>query len=116
MCGNVATSPGASSGIGAVVALEIASKAAIESGMKSLAMHFAPHGVTCNCVVPGLIAKDAGTADAIPDTERLAANSRIPLGRPGRPAEVAAAVAFLPSGPAGYIAGQSLHVNNGLVI
>lgn len=93
-----------------------ASKAAVEAGVKSLAMHFAPHGVTVNCVVPGLIAKDAGTADAIPDTEMLAANSRIPLGRPGHPAEVAAAVTFLLSGPAGYITGQSLHVNGGLVI
>lgn len=92
-----------------------ASKGALETAVRSLALCFAPFGVTVNCVVPGFIEKDYGTGDSVSEDELRQARERIPLGRLGKPEEVAAAINFLLSAEASYITGQSLHINGGLI-
>jgi 3-oxoacyl-[acyl-carrier protein] reductase len=99
-----------------VFAASAAAKAAVEALVRVLAIELAPSGVTVNAVVPGFIRKDPGAHAAI-DPERLRQQvASVPLGRVGLPDEVAAAIAFLVSPAAGYITGQALHVNGGLVI
>jgi NAD(P)-dependent dehydrogenase (short-subunit alcohol dehydrogenase family) len=93
-----------------------AAKAAVEALVRALVIELAPSGVTVNSVVPGFIRKDAGAHAAL-DPEAFAAQlEKIPLGRLGLPKDVAEAVAFLASAGAGYITGQALHVDGGLVI
>lgn len=94
--------------------LSAASKGGLETMVRSLALTFARHEVTVNCVAPGYIRKDAGTRDGLDDAELDKLASRIPLGRIGEPEDVAAAVAFLLSAEARYITGQTIHVNGGL--
>jgi 3-oxoacyl-[acyl-carrier protein] reductase len=92
----------------------VASKAAIEAAVKSLALAFAGAGISVNCVIPGYIAKDAGVRGNI-DPARLAEiATRIPAGRLGEPDEVAAMIAFLAGPDAAYVTGQAIHVNGGL--
>jgi 3-oxoacyl-[acyl-carrier protein] reductase len=89
-----------------------ASKAGLIGFCKSLAKEVASRNVTVNVVAPGLIDTDmtrALTADAQQDWA-----AQIPLGRPGRPEDVAAAVCFLASDEASYITGQVLAVNGGM--
>jgi 3-oxoacyl-[acyl-carrier protein] reductase len=89
-----------------------ASKAGLIGFCKSLAKEVASRNVTVNVVAPGLIDTDmtrAITADAQQDWA-----AQIPMGRPGQPAEVAAAVCFLASDEASYITGQVLAVNGGM--
>lgn len=89
-----------------------ASKAGLIGFCKSLAREVASRNVTVNVVAPGLIDTDmtrAITADVQKDW-----TSQIPLGRPGSPADVAAAVCFLASDEASYITGQVLGVNGGM--
>ena len=93
-----------------------AAKAGLEALVRALAVELGPSGVTVNAVVPGFIRKDDGAHRAIDPSALSAQIARIPLGRVGLPADVAAAVAFLASPGAGYITGQTLHVNGGLVI
>ncbi|MBP0443183.1 SDR family oxidoreductase [Roseomonas sp. SSH11] len=92
-----------------------AAKAGVEALVRSLSIEWAPH-VTVNAVVPGFTQKDAGTHVALEAPAWEAILSRIPLARLGKPADVAAAVAFLASPGAAYITGQSLHVSGGVVI
>lgn len=93
-----------------------AAKAAVEALVRALAIELAPSGVTVNSVVPGFIRKDAGAHAAIDPAAFAAQLAKIPLRRLGLPQDVAEAVAFLASAGAGYITGQALHVDGGLVI
>jgi 3-oxoacyl-[acyl-carrier protein] reductase len=91
-----------------------AAKAGIEAFARAMAVDLAPSGGTANCVAPGLIEKDP-EAHAALSRDRIAEMSRlVPLGRYGRTAEVAAVIAFLCSPEAGYVTGQTIHVNGGL--
>jgi 3-oxoacyl-[acyl-carrier protein] reductase len=89
-----------------------ASKAGLIGFCKSLAKEVASRNVTVNVVAPGLIDTDM-TRALTADTQRDWAE-QIPLGRPGRPEDVAAAVCFLASDEASYITGQVLAVNGGM--
>jgi NAD(P)-dependent dehydrogenase (short-subunit alcohol dehydrogenase family) len=93
-----------------------AAKAGLEALVRVLAVELGQAGVTVNAVAPGFIRKDAGAHRAIDPAALAAQTARIPLGRIGLPDDVAAAVAFLASPAAGYITGQCLHVDGGLVI
>jgi NAD(P)-dependent dehydrogenase (short-subunit alcohol dehydrogenase family) len=93
-----------------------AAKAALEALVRALAVELAPRGVTVNAVVPGFIRKDSGAHRAFDPAVLATQLARIPLGRVGLPEDVAAAVAFLASPAAGYITGQALHVDGGLVV
>lgn len=92
-----------------------AAKAGIEALARSLAIEIASSGSTVNCVSPGFTRKDAAGHSAFSPEQWRAVVENIPLGRLGTPDDVAAAVAFLASPAAGYITGQVLHVNGGLV-
>lgn len=90
-------------------------KAALEALTRATAVQLAPHGVTVNCVVPGLIEKQAGTEQFLSAQEWQELRQKIPLGRIGRPKEVADVIAFLCSVEASYVTGQTIHVNGGLI-
>lgn len=92
-----------------------AAKAGMEALARTLAIEIAASGSTVNCVAPGFTRKDAAGHSAFTPEQWRAVVENIPLGRLGTPDDVAAAVAFLASPAAGYITGQVLHVNGGLV-
>ncbi len=87
-------------------------KAGMMGFTKSLAREVGSRGITVNCVAPGFIDTDM-TRD-LPDQQRNALLAGIPLGRLGQPEEIARSVVFLASDPAGYITGETLHVNGGM--
>jgi len=91
-----------------------AAKLGMEGLAKALAAQLAPTGATVNCVVPGYIQKDPGVKAALDDQGRERARGRVPLGRLGRPDEVAALIALLIGPDGAYITGQSLNVDGGL--
>lgn len=91
-------------------------KAALESQIRLLAHHLAPRCITCNAVVPGLIAKPAGAPSALDPQEWQDLRAAIPMQRLGQPGEVADLIGFLLSPKAGYITGQSIHVDGGLML
>lgn len=91
-----------------------ASKAGMIGFTKSLAQEVASRGVTANCVAPGFIASPM--TDALTEDQKAAILSRIPAGDLGSGADIAAAVVYLASDQAGYVTGQTLHVNGGMAM
>jgi 3-oxoacyl-[acyl-carrier protein] reductase len=93
-----------------------ANYAAAKAGMigftKSLAREVGSRGITVNVVAPGFIVTDM--TDSLGDAARTALLGQVPLGRLGSPEDIAHAVAFLASPQAGYITGETLHVNGGM--
>jgi 3-oxoacyl-[acyl-carrier protein] reductase len=93
----------------------VAAKAGVIGLTKTLAKEYASRGITVNAVSPGYIDTDM-TATELPADRREALMKEIPLGRVGKPEDIAAAVAFLASPAAAYITGQVLRVNGGLLM
>jgi 3-oxoacyl-[acyl-carrier protein] reductase len=91
-----------------------ASKAGLIGFTKSVAKEYASRGILANCVAPGFIETDMTAA--LPDEARATLLQDIALGRLGRPEDVAGAVLFLASDLAGYMTGQVLVVDGGMVI
>jgi 3-oxoacyl-[acyl-carrier protein] reductase len=89
-----------------------AAKAGMVGFSKSLAREVGSRGITVNCVAPGFI--DTPMTQALDDRQRTALTERIPAGRLGSGADVAAAVIYLASDEAAYVTGQTLHVNGGM--
>ncbi len=93
-----------------------AAKAGIEAMARAFAVQMARFGVTVNCVAPGFVEKDSGSHTAIAPERRAALESVVPIGRFGKPAEIAAMIAFL-CGPNGaYVTGQTIHVDGGVTL
>jgi 3-oxoacyl-[acyl-carrier protein] reductase len=91
----------------------VAAKAGVIGLTKTLAREYASRGITVNAVSPGYIDTDM-TASQLPEDRRGELLKSIPLGRVGKPEDVAAAVVFLASPAAAYVTGQVLRVNGGL--
>jgi 3-oxoacyl-[acyl-carrier protein] reductase len=89
-----------------------AAKAGLLGFTKSLAKEIASRGITVNAVAPGFI--DTDMTRALSAEQRTALAAQVPAGRLGSPADIAAAVLFLCSPGAGYITGETLHVNGGM--
>ncbi len=89
-----------------------AAKAGVAGMSRALAQELGSRNVTVNCVAPGFI--DTDMTKALADPQREALLSKIPLGRLGTPAEIAATVAFLASDGASYITGNTINVNGGM--
>ena len=91
-----------------------ASKAGLVGMSKALAQEVASRGITVNCIAPGFIASPM--TDQLPDVQKESLLGRIPLGKLGSGADVAAGVVYLASREAGYVTGQTLHVNGGMAM
>lgn len=91
-----------------------AAKAGLAGLTKALAQEVASRGITVNLVAPGFI--DTAMTEALPEAQRQALAGKIPLGRLGRPEDVAAAVAYLAADEAGWVTGATLHVNGGMAM
>src|SRR5690606_23988108 len=92
------------------------SKAGLVAMVKGLALEVAAEGITVNCVVPGLIEKDAGTSDGIDEATAARVREHIPMRRMGRSEEVAATIEFLLSPGAAYITGETIAVGGGIMM
>jgi 3-oxoacyl-[acyl-carrier protein] reductase len=91
-----------------------ASKAGMIGMTKALAAEVASRSITVNCVAPGFIATPM--TDALTDAQKAQLLQRVPMGRLGESADVAAAVVYLASPEATYVTGQTLHVNGGMAM
>jgi 3-oxoacyl-[acyl-carrier protein] reductase len=91
-----------------------AAKAGLIGMTKALAAEVASRNITVNTVAPGFIA--TAMTDALTEEQRAAILPRVPAGKLGDPRDVAAAVAYLASEEAGYVTGQTLHVNGGMAM
>lgn len=89
-----------------------AAKAGVAGFSRSLAHELGSRGITANVVAPGFVETDMTAA--LDDAQREKMSSGIPLGRLGAVEDIAAAVGYLASGAAGYVTGQTLHVNGGM--
>ncbi|WP_369976554.1 3-oxoacyl-ACP reductase FabG [Xanthomonas bundabergensis] len=89
-----------------------AAKAGIIAFSKSMAKEIGSRGITVNVVAPGFI--DTDMTKALPEAQRAALLEQIALGQLGQPSDIANAVAFLVGPGAGYITGETLHVNGGM--
>ena len=91
-----------------------ASKAGLVGMTKSLAREVSSRGITANCIAPGFISTPMTNALTPKQTEAIAA--AIPAQKFGKPEDVAAAVVFLASDEAGYVTGETMHINGGMVM
>jgi 3-oxoacyl-[acyl-carrier protein] reductase len=89
-----------------------ATKAGAEGFSRALARELGSRSITVNCVAPGFI--DTDMTRKLPEDQRDLLQRQIPLGRLGTPAEIAALVSFLCSDIAGYITGETVHINGGM--
>lgn len=89
-----------------------AAKAGIFGFSKSLAREMGSRNITVNCIAPGFVQTDM--TRALSDKQQQDLIQHVPLGRLGKPEEIASAVAFIASLDAGYITGATLHVNGGI--
>lgn len=105
-------SMGSQTGGLAAGAAYVASKGGVLALTKSIARYGGPHGITANCVLPGVI--DTDMTRGWSDETRAATVAATPLRRMGTPAEVAALVAFLVSDASAFVSGAHLDVNGGL--
>ncbi len=91
-----------------------ASKAGLVGMSKALAQELASRNITVNCVAPGFIR--SAMTDVLPEAQKAALLTKIPAGDLGTGEDIAAAVAYLASREAGYVTGQTLHVNGGMAM
>jgi 3-oxoacyl-[acyl-carrier protein] reductase len=91
-----------------------AAKGGLVAMSKSLGQELATRNITVNCVAPGFIR--TAMTDGLPDAQKEALNGRIPMGRMGEGEDIGAAVAYLASREAGYVTGQTIHVNGGMAM
>lgn len=91
-----------------------ASKAGLVGMSKALGQELASRGITVNCVAPGFIR--SAMTDVLPDAQKSALLTKIPAGDLGDGADIGAAVVYLASKEAGYVTGQTLHVNGGMAM
>ena len=91
-----------------------ASKAGLVGMSKALAQELASRNITVNCVAPGFIR--SAMTDVLPEAQKTALLGRIPAGDLGTPEDIGAAVVYLASREAGYVTGQTLHVNGGMAM
>ncbi len=92
----------------------VASKAALIGMTKAVAQELASRGVTANCVAPGFMT--SAMTDALSEQQREGILSRIPMGAMGQGEDIGAACVYLASREAGYVTGQTLHVNGGMAM
>ncbi len=91
-----------------------ASKAGLTGMTKALAQEVASRGVTANCIAPGFI--ETAMTDALTEAQKEAIMARIPAARLGAADDVGACALFLASDEAGYVTGQTIHVNGGMAM
>ncbi|ESQ80322.1 3-oxoacyl-[acyl-carrier-protein] reductase [Asticcacaulis sp. YBE204] len=91
-----------------------ASKAGMIGFSKALGQEVASRNITVNCIAPGFIASPM--TDVLNDAQREAILAKIPAGKLGEGADIASAAVYLASNEAGYVTGQTLHVNGGMVM
>ena len=91
-----------------------ASKAGLVGMSKALAQELASRSITVNCVAPGFIR--SAMTDVLPEAQKTALLTRIPAGDLGSGEDIGAAVVYLASREAGYVTGQTLHVNGGMAM
>jgi len=91
-----------------------AAKAGLVGMTKSLAAEVASRNITVNAVAPGFI--QTAMTDSLTEQQKEMISGRIPAGRMGTPAEIAAAVSYLASEEAAYITGETIHVNGGMAM
>jgi len=118
--GRIVTISSSSAQSGALrMAHYVASKAGVIGLTKALALELAPHGITVNCIPPGMIdtpmLRRAEAGGDLPKIEKLASRM-IPVGRAGTPEDIAAVCGFLCSEEASYVTGQVVGVNGGMVV
>ncbi|MEP7315253.1 MAG: 3-oxoacyl-[acyl-carrier-protein] reductase [Sphingomicrobium sp.] len=92
----------------------VASKAGLIGMSKAFAQEVASRGITVNCVAPGFMT--SAMTEALTDAQKEAILSKIPTGAMGTGEDIGAAVAYLASKEAGYVTGQTLHVNGGMAM
>lgn len=91
-----------------------ASKAGMVGMLKSVAWEYARRNVTANCIAPGMIASPM--TDRLNDKQRETILARVPMSKLGTARDVAAAAVYLASDEAGYVTGQTIHVNGGMAM